>query len=85
MSIHFEPGYKTTYSEEQVRVREDMAYASSYAWGRSDQGANLDANDIYRFAQQWQEKKRAFRAHETSHCDSLQSFYDEFFKDKKHS
>lgn len=50
----------------------DFLYATGYAWGRSDQGANHDANDIYDFGCRWVEEKS-----KGSHT-SLQHFYSNF-------
>lgn len=53
-------------------------YATGYAWGRNDQGANLNNNDIHEFGIAYQELQN-----QTDRMiPSILGFYEEFFEAK---
>lgn len=62
----------------------DFLIATSYAWGRSDEGAKHNANEIYEFGLEWATLKRDFREGKSGGgITSLVSFYERFFRSRE--
>lgn len=53
--------------------------ASAYAWGRSDAGENLDANDIWEFAVEYANMEVEFVQRKRTNLPSVVTFFEQTF------